>query len=143
MHLPSLSRRSLMVSSLKSLAIIGGLSVWGGALRGTQAWAQEKLELIDMTEKTRTDAANKQAVAIAKSFDYVEAADAKNRKSASALKNAKGKEIKPDAQFCSNCTYYVKAKATDKGAPCQIIPAGGTIVHKNAWCKMFRPSDDA
>ena len=143
MNIPSLSRRSLMVSSLKSVAMISGLAIWGGALRGTFAWAQEKLELIDMSEKKRTDAANKQAVAIAKSFAYVEAADSKNRIGATALKSARGKEIKPDAQYCSNCTYYVKAKANDKGAPCQIIPAGGTIVHKNGWCKMFRPSDDA
>lgn len=131
-------------SFLKSLVAIAGVPYAIVFLGRVAALAQEKLQLIDMTMKTRTDDSNKQAVNIAKNFAYVNDANKDKREGAQTLKGPGGKDIPPAQQFCGKagsapqCRYYVE---TEKGkmGKCQLIPVPGNAVNHVGWCNMWAP----
>ncbi|OFZ11897.1 MAG: hypothetical protein A2Z20_03090 [Bdellovibrionales bacterium RBG_16_40_8] len=109
------------------------------AFARTRAFAAE-LSLIDMTEKKRTDPANKQCVAGAKGIGYVEDLDKalKDKKiNLTDKPGAAGKIWKVAEQTCENCGLYNFKKETPPKDTCALIPA--CLVHKKGSCNSWNP----
>lgn len=121
---------------LSTVTKLGALIVASPLVKPILALAAD-LQLIDMSEKKRTDAANKTAVGIAKNFKYIADANKEKRENASEKKDAGGKAFKPTEQFCHNCNFFDTTKSVGKNAPCQVIP--GVLVHNEGWCMMWTP----
>lgn len=108
------------------------------------AWAQDnKLDYIDLTEKKRTDAANKACVQQAKNLNYRDKAadlakDIKAKKVKSSVpefKDKAGKVIALEERTCAKCLFF--ARTNPNVHTCDVIP--GCLVRPEGSCTSFTP----
>ena len=97
----------------------------------TNLAAAEELSLIDMTEKIRKDATNKECVKQAKAIGYIvdlkkAPADLKKKET----RTVGSKTFKPEDQTCDTCLFYDFKK--DGKPTCQLIPK--CLVHAKGSC---------
>ena len=111
-----------------------GLVALGNIFGATKALA---LDLIDMTGKKRTDAANKSAMTVAKGLNYVDdTKEALKKKQITKTDRQVGaKTYTPDQQTCDTCNFY-KETAAGKGT-CTLIP--GVLVRGPGTCNSWIP----
>lgn len=111
---------------LKISAILASLAVLPQVVLANAA------ELIDLTGKKRTDAANNTALGIAKGLNYVE--DVAKAAKEGKVKYPDKTGVKMADQLCSKCQFY-KAADGKKGGVCTLIP--GVLVHEGGGCMSW------
>lgn len=92
----------------------------------------EAKKLIDLSGKTRTDAANKSAMGVAKGLNYV--VDVEKAAKEGKVKFPDKGGIKMAAQHCKECNFYQCVEGA-KGGTCMLIP--GVLVHENGGCMSW------
>ena len=90
------------------------------------------LELIDPSGKTRTDAANKTAMGIAKGLNYVP--DVAKAAKEGKVKYPDKAGVKMADQPCSGCNFYQCVEGKNAGK-CTLIP--GVLVHEKGGCMSW------
>ena len=97
------------------------------------AWAEaQKLMLIDMTGKKRTDKANQTALQMAKGLSYTP--DVAKDVKAGKVKFGEKSGVKPEDQFCNKCQFHQMYKEAD-GVKCTLIQ--GVLVHDKGGCASW------
>jgi hypothetical protein len=131
----NINRRAFLNYSVKALSFGAVISLVG---LNNKLWAAPgKLLVIDMSEKKRKDADNKQCVGIAKGLGYVENLDAalKSKKTVKETRTFGAKTFKPIEQNCSTCQFYDYKK--DGQPTCQLLPK--CLVHDIGSCNSWVP----
>jgi len=136
-NLPSSRRSFFQQVALASFA--GGFVT---LLANTKSYAQNKLEMIDMTLKKRKDPVNATCVTAAKNLKYKDdaVALAKDFNSGKlpkpgSFKDKAGKEIPYEARTCEKCALF--GMPDPKVANCVLIP--GCLVAAKGGCVSWSP----
>ena len=124
---------------LKNLCLIAGAGILAKTLSPQSAQAQtEELKTIDMSEKKRTDAANKESVGLARGLGYVENLEKglKEKKIAKTDRPVGAKVWKANEQTCDNCMFYNYKKENPPKATCQLMSK--ILVHPKGSCNSWQ-----
>lgn len=127
----------------KKMILAAAAGAFADTLFKGTALAQPKLDYIDVTEKKRTDAANKTCVPAAKNLNYRDKAeelakDIKAKKvkvTPATFKDKTGKDIPLETRTCDKCALF--ALQDPKLHTCAVIP--GCLVQPKGACTSWSP----